>query len=633
MVQRPLARLEHEAVANIVGDMLAMRGSIEPFVEFIAARAEGNPFFVGEYLRTAVSERALYRDGGHAWRATGQDPKTPARFEALPLPGTLRDLIEHRLRRLSFAAQQVGLAAAVLGRETDSALLREIAAISEESMLAATDELLRRQILERAVGDRTRFAHDQLRAVLYSRAPAEELASLHSRAADAFESTLQGRTDAAEHWATLSHHFAGAGRREPAAKYLKLAAEHARTSHANEDAMRFYGGAIEQLEELQLSLSSDSHRWEEALGELYEALADMRSLGRECDCARAAYRQALARIAEHDPVARARLHRKIGRSWDMQHHPDDALRFYDLALSILEPHCPPSVTPEDAGPCIHEKIQTHIDRMWVHYYTGRVEEMRATIEHLTPLVEAHASPAERALFFQNRTLFQFRRDVYFISEETLAFTKRALDGCRTAKLPHLPLAQFVHGFAHLFQHSLRRAESELRSALTLAQKAGDATVQARSLVYLTVAARMRGSIEEVEPLIEHSARVAADANAPEYAAATLGNRAWALLRRDDLAGSDALGRQALARWHSVAALFPFHWLALLPLLEVSLRRDDMARCVEYTEALLAPGQHFLLGSASDAFADALASWRAGEPSRTRRRLERALGYLEGTGYR
>src|SRR5262249_33899706 len=50
-----LGRLDAETMTGIATDML---GLDEPptFVRDLAARAEGNPFFVGEYLRAAVDE-------------------------------------------------------------------------------------------------------------------------------------------------------------------------------------------------------------------------------------------------------------------------------------------------------------------------------------------------------------------------------------------------------------------------------------------------------------------------------------------------------------------------------------------------------------------------------------------------
>ena len=94
--QLRLSRLSKGAVGSIVSDMLALREPAPSLVEFVAAEAEGNPFFVAEYLRAAVSERLLHRDADHTWRLsaglTSERQGLPG-FESLGLPGSLRALI------------------------------------------------------------------------------------------------------------------------------------------------------------------------------------------------------------------------------------------------------------------------------------------------------------------------------------------------------------------------------------------------------------------------------------------------------------------------------------------------------------------------------------------------------------
>ena len=48
-------------IGAMVGDMLALADPPRAFVEFVTPQSEGNPFFVAEYLRTAVAERLLQR--------------------------------------------------------------------------------------------------------------------------------------------------------------------------------------------------------------------------------------------------------------------------------------------------------------------------------------------------------------------------------------------------------------------------------------------------------------------------------------------------------------------------------------------------------------------------------------------
>jgi serine/threonine protein kinase len=629
-----LPRLARDAIASIISDTLAMNESETDFVEFITTQAEGNPFFVGEYLRTAVAERTLYRDEQHAWRLVRESPGLKAQYHSLPLPSSLRDLIEQRLRSISIAGQHLALTAAVLGREAETDVVREVSALSEDAVLTAIDELLRRQVLEQAGKGHLRFAHDKLREVLYERATSERLSPLHSSAADVLERRMNDGVDSRQHWASLGHHFAAAGRFEPASRYLKLAADHARAAYANHEALWLCREAIKQVNHMLSSPLADVERCKTTLVELHEAMADLHALAGDRQSARAAYESATMNVRADHRSSRARLSRKMGKTWDAQHEPTEALRSYANALSILEEMSASSPSYVDARETMCEWIQVHIDRLWVYYYTGHVPGMHATIATVAPVIDEHGTPAQRALFFRNRTLLNFRRHVYVITEETVRFAKAALEAClQDPTSPDLPLTKFVYGFTLVFRHSLEEGEQELAGALTLAKRAGDGPVQARCLTYLTLVARMRGNVGETCALAEQCAQIAGDARAEEYVAAAAAHKAWVHLKRREIAGAEACGYDALRRWRSMSALFPFHWMALIPLIEVALLREDLARAGELASGLMAPGQQYLPGSAADGFARATDRWHAADLDGTRDAVARALRHLDGTGYR
>src|SRR5260370_38504222 len=98
----------------------------------------------------------------------------PQQFESLPLPGSLREVIEQRLRRLSPAGQQAGLAAAVLGREADVDVVREVASLSDEAAVGAVDELFRRQAVSQKQRWRVAFWPAELPRGAYQLTPAEK---------------------------------------------------------------------------------------------------------------------------------------------------------------------------------------------------------------------------------------------------------------------------------------------------------------------------------------------------------------------------------------------------------------------------------------------------------------------------
>jgi tetratricopeptide (TPR) repeat protein len=612
----------------MIGDMLALRAPKEGFVEFVAQQAEGNPFFVAEYLRTAVTERVLYRDENHAWQLGGEGRAgATEEYRSLPLPGSLRELIEQRLRRLSPAALRAGLAAAVLGREADFELVRRMAALSEDEAFGAADELVRRQVIEQADQGRVRFAHDKLREVAYARAPAEQVVGLHARAAAALEERWKDRRDASAQWATLGHHFAAAKMAEPAAKYFALAGDHARAIYANGEAIRLYRESIKHVNQVVLSFSGDTTEWSTQLPKLHESLADLLALGAKRADARESYAKAMSHCPEHDRLPRARLNRKIGKTWETEHQPGEAVACYDWALDAL------SSDVESAADW-HEWIQIHIDKLWVHYYQNRIREIEDTISKLEPIIDARALPEQRARFFQSRMLLDFRRGRYVVGERTVGFARAAVAACKeVGGQPELPAAQFVYGFSLLLRNSREDAKTELQTALALAKRAGDAPLQSRCLTYLTLVARMRGSMDDVRIYTEQSTAIGSAAGAQEYLAAAYGNRAWLSLRANDLESAETHAKEALDLWKRVSALFPFHWLALVPLMDSLLRREQLDGAIDCAKSLFAPGQQYLPGAAADAIGDAIVAFESSDRSKAASCLALALRRLEDAGYR
>jgi eukaryotic-like serine/threonine-protein kinase len=631
-----LPRLAQGAVSSMIADMLAMPEATEGFVDFVTRQAEGNPFFVAEHVRTAVSERVLYRDQQHSWQLLARSGQGPAEYESLPIPRSLREHIEQRLRKLTPAAQQTGLAAAVLGREAAIETLREVAAISDEAAVAALDELLRRQVFEQPEAGRVRFAHDKLREVTYAQAPAERVGELHARAAVALEARWRHRADASQIWAALGHHFAVGRRPDEAARYLKLAADHARATYANGDAIRLYREAINQTNQAMLRLSGDSIPSQETVAVLYEALGDVLALVGKRDEARAAYDEGMGRTEPGKAAVRARLYRKIGKTWEWQHRDDESLRHYELARKEL-PQDPAFARPDER----EEWIAVRLEQLYVFYFLRRENEMDASVADLDPAIATHGTAAQRAIFFQGKMMRGLLRDWWVTTSDTLQYSKLALEACSNDPASaHLPMARFGLGFALLLQNSFEEASRELHLALGLAERAGDTSVQARCLTYLSLAARMRGDVDDTEAYAERAATASSEAGTEGYLAVAQGNRAWLAFQRGKVEESIHFGDQAMRVWgdstvtsRTKGHVYPFQWVALLPLLRSAVLRNDLGRGSRYAAALIRPDQMALPSPAREALGRAL-TWRDTErTSEIVVALQDALAALQATPYR
>jgi serine/threonine protein kinase/tetratricopeptide (TPR) repeat protein len=267
----PVGRLDRATVGTIVADMLAMREPPPALVGLLATRSDGNPFFVAEYLRTAVAEGLLFRAYG-SWQAAGS---ADGHFEALDLPDSLRDLVARRLGGLSAGARGLAEAAAVLGREMDGDLAVLVVGAAQDDALTALKELLAKQVLVEVRSGRFRFIHDKLREITYDRIDAARRRELHRRAGESLEARQAGGSvPLAFH--ELAHHFAEAGEPADLSKamgYLELAGEQARKNFTNREAVRLYTdllGIETRLPERVPPLSRA--RWHRLLADAYLGL-------------------------------------------------------------------------------------------------------------------------------------------------------------------------------------------------------------------------------------------------------------------------------------------------------------------------------------------------------------------------
>jgi len=197
----------------------------------IQAATEGNPLFVEHsLLYMAASETML-----------GGSSRGKASFteEDLELAQSVRGLIGRRLERLSEPAQRMLVAAAVVGRDFDIALLEAFGELSGHELREALDEATRGHFLIAAGTDRYRFAHDLVRQRVLAVLPLPRLQAYHLAVADTLE-RIYGKS-ANERAGEIGYHLYQAGTAaDPTrtATYLAQAAKNALAVGAYEAVLR-----------------------------------------------------------------------------------------------------------------------------------------------------------------------------------------------------------------------------------------------------------------------------------------------------------------------------------------------------------------------------------------------------------
>jgi tetratricopeptide (TPR) repeat protein len=234
--------------------------------------------------------------------------------EDLELAQSVRGLIGRRIERLSEPAQRMLVAAAIIGRDFDTALLEAFGELSGHELRDALDESTRARFLTAAGPQHYRFAHDLVRQRVLAPLQLPRLQAYHLAVADTLE-RVYGRT-ANDHAQEIGRHLYQAGTAADGlrtAEFLARAAHNALMIGAFEEVLRLIERALvllpaDRIRERADSLSARGHAlW---------------GLGR-IDDAKAAWNGAVQRFEElGDAKAAHAIHRRLAHL-ESRHEPAD----------------------------------------------------------------------------------------------------------------------------------------------------------------------------------------------------------------------------------------------------------------------------------------------------------------------
>ena len=193
-------------------------------------------------------------------------------------------------------------------------------------------------------------------------------------------------------------------------------------------------------------------------------------------------------------------------------------------------------------------------------------------------------------------------------------------------------AQFTLAFCKTWHDDLEEGEEQFYAGLQTAERIGDAVLQAQCLTYLGVALRRRGQVEETRRFSSQALAKATEVQRPEYIGMATANLAWVAWRLGNVDECREKSLAALELWRSLPLSYPFCWAALLPLIGVSLTKQQVAEAVEYTQMLLLPDQQRLPDVLTTALETAIQAWDANQPESARLSIEQAIAFAQETGY-
>ena len=244
------AALSAEDSARMAAAVLAADDLPDGLRSVIGAKAEGNPFYVEELVRSLLESGVLQRDGDRL--------SLTRAATAVAVPESIHDIIAARIDRLAEAPKRTLQLAAVIGREFTRRLVDRLAEVRERS-----DELLRELtalelILERRVYPELAymFKHALTQDVAYDSLLVQRRRELHDLVGRAIEELYADRL--AEHYEMLAHHFSKAEDWSRALGYLLKAAEKATWVSGLRQALALYAEALEAASRLGDRVPADT---------------------------------------------------------------------------------------------------------------------------------------------------------------------------------------------------------------------------------------------------------------------------------------------------------------------------------------------------------------------------------------
>ncbi len=361
----PLSPLSEEHSRQLLGHLIALDDLPEEVIQTILRRAEGNPFYIEEFVRLLIEKDLLQLREGR-WRATQR-----ITLDTLEIPTTLRGLMMTRVDQLPESMRDLLRSAAVIGLQFSVPVLEEVQRRlqSPAHVKPLLEHLVELGVLERrfeAGEDVYAFRHILTQETLYASLLRLQRPRLHQTVAEAIESLYAQALD--RYVEVLAYHYDQARVREKALTYALAAGEKARDRYANHEAVDYFSRALQLSQHIS---GYETTRWQAAIN-----LGDVETRIGEYDEAVACYRAALE---EHGSVSleeKARVMLRLGQVWSKRGELEEAEGWLRQALALNSE--PPYA--------IDLLAEVYSELGWIQVRRGNLDQAREWLEKALVLV-------------------------------------------------------------------------------------------------------------------------------------------------------------------------------------------------------------------------------------------------------
>ena len=345
-----LGELLPESSLALVRSMTKMKELPQELSQLVLTKAQGNPFFVEEIVRSLLDSEYLRLD-----TSTGEyQPAVGLR--QVEMPDTIKGVIVARLDQLEEGTRNVLRIASVIGRFFQYAVLRAIYPrdIADDELLQRLSDLARLGLTRLERKDPVPeyyFKHILTQEVAYESLGFAQRRDLHDQVASYLEETYPNELEPL--CEVLFHHYSHSRDNLKIRVYAYKAAEKARQAFAFEEAIEYYRSGLDAVQEDDGQAACLRSYFSERIGDCYEMSGRHEEAERTFLQVLQQWRETirqLSPIPERIPLDRteevptkgreAILCHKIAVSCERNSDYDSSLQWLESAAEVLPPKQP-----------------------------------------------------------------------------------------------------------------------------------------------------------------------------------------------------------------------------------------------------------------------------------------------------
>ena len=562
-----LEPLSLEQSSALVDLLLTISELPESLRQLISQRAEGNPFFLEEILRTLIDRNMIRRRQDHWEMMPGAD------INSFQVPRTLEGLIMTRVDNLPESSRFTVQCASVIGRDfPDSILVR----VSESNTARHENDMQELMDHELVVQTLTlpelqyAFRHMLTQQTIYNSVLIRRREQLHYKIALAIEELYPTRLE--EQAERLAYHYTESKDAQKALPHVIRSAERAATRFANEEALSYYRAALDMATRTNAPVETRV-RILVGLGNSQTHVGDyagaITSLNAAWDL--------VPQLQPETVQARqaAEIARRLGRVNERHGKYDDAMHWLEIALAEIN-------RDADSERAV-ERVRIYLEIGWVHYRRGDLDEAQEWrlkaleisegLDYYAEMGSAYNGLAavanlqgdwQRAIEYAERGLKvrEMIGDVEGMSrshsnlgaimlnvgewDDALPHLEQSLElKRRIGDIKYLVSAYINLGLYYLYKSQLGAAREYLTLAYQSAEKIHDPNAMCLALSSLAQVEAGEGDLDKASRLLTESIDLAGKAGVREWHAEAQSVLAEVEMRRGQLTPARAAAERAL----------------------------------------------------------------------------------------